>query len=380
MKPLGEAAVELPWLAPCADALVALTRQAGAAWPAVRFDPGCVLLLARARVGQAFQPAIALGQTRMSAPPDRIDSSESTTAALELAVRLLTPGSSHFVNWSRSGPDLVYQSCLRQAGLAQSLAEQTGVCEPTHAWTAGLLAGLGWLAVCTIEPQRIADDVERVRALHRSRHTPCAVAPERHTECAYYLGWSMEPAALVRRLARRWQLPQWLTGVIGNLGLPPQVACQLNVDPQLLQIVQLAVACVQRRGMGLGIAIGASWDELHSSLQLTEADVEDCWARSQTLLPPVSWQSPWDHPYLLDLLHLALENRRLADRSAWERLQREVDCLHEALHDQRTHEHQRLAEKKLAALAEFAAGAGHEINNPLAVISGQAQYVLKQLH
>ena len=34
---------------------------------------------------------------------------------------------------------------------------------------------------------------------------------------------------------------------------------------------------------------------------------------------------------------------------------------------------------KLSSLAEFAAGAGHEINNPLAVISGQAQYVLKQM-
>jgi signal transduction histidine kinase len=38
-----------------------------------------------------------------------------------------------------------------------------------------------------------------------------------------------------------------------------------------------------------------------------------------------------------------------------------------------------LREQKLRALAEFAAGAGHEINNPLAVISGQAQYLLKQL-
>jgi signal transduction histidine kinase len=37
------------------------------------------------------------------------------------------------------------------------------------------------------------------------------------------------------------------------------------------------------------------------------------------------------------------------------------------------------ATPKLEALAEFAAGAGHEINNPLAVISGQAQYVLKQM-
>ena len=33
------------------------------------------------------------------------------------------------------------------------------------------------------------------------------------------------------------------------------------------------------------------------------------------------------------------------------------------------------AQPKLAALAEFAAGAGHEINNPLAVISGQGQYL-----
>lgn len=36
----------------------------------------------------------------------------------------------------------------------------------------------------------------------------------------------------------------------------------------------------------------------------------------------------------------------------------------------------RLEAEKLAALAEFAAGAGHEINNPLAVISGRAQLLL----
>src|SRR5580704_14136249 len=36
-----------------------------------------------------------------------------------------------------------------------------------------------------------------------------------------------------------------------------------------------------------------------------------------------------------------------------------------------------LEAEKLAALAEFAAGAGHEINNPLAVMAGRAQLLLR---
>lgn len=38
----------------------------------------------------------------------------------------------------------------------------------------------------------------------------------------------------------------------------------------------------------------------------------------------------------------------------------------------------RLEAAKLEALAEFAAGAGHEINNPIAVIAGRAQLLLEQ--
>lgn len=40
---------------------------------------------------------------------------------------------------------------------------------------------------------------------------------------------------------------------------------------------------------------------------------------------------------------------------------------------------QRLEAEKLDALAEFAAGAGHEINNPLAIIGGHAQMLLKEV-
>ncbi|MGQ9505892.1 MAG: sensor histidine kinase [Thermogutta sp.] len=44
----------------------------------------------------------------------------------------------------------------------------------------------------------------------------------------------------------------------------------------------------------------------------------------------------------------------------------------------KTHFAELLEKAKLDALAEFAAGAGHEINNPLAVISGHAQLLLRQ--
>lgn len=37
-----------------------------------------------------------------------------------------------------------------------------------------------------------------------------------------------------------------------------------------------------------------------------------------------------------------------------------------------------LETEKLAAMAEFAAGAGHEINNPLAIIGGRAQLFLRE--
>jgi len=38
-----------------------------------------------------------------------------------------------------------------------------------------------------------------------------------------------------------------------------------------------------------------------------------------------------------------------------------------------------LEQQKLNALAEFAAGAGHEINNPLAIIGGRAQLLLREI-
>ncbi|MDR0705331.1 MAG: HAMP domain-containing histidine kinase [Planctomycetaceae bacterium] len=45
----------------------------------------------------------------------------------------------------------------------------------------------------------------------------------------------------------------------------------------------------------------------------------------------------------------------------------------------REHFNEELERQKIDALAEFAAGAGHEINNPLAIIGGHAQLLLREI-
>jgi signal transduction histidine kinase len=63
----------------------------------------------------------------------------------------------------------------------------------------------------------------------------------------------------------------------------------------------------------------------------------------------------------------------VADRSSSER---RLYRLFAALRQESDEEQVRLRDDKLNALAEFAAGAGHELNNPLAVIVGRAQLLL----
>ena len=90
----------------------------------------------------------------------------------------------------------------------------------------------------------------------------------------------------------------------------------------------------------------------------------------------MKWENPRGVPLLRDLLAVAAENRGLREGRLRRETEAEADRLHDALENRAQQEGAHLQACKLASLAEFAAGAGHEINNPLAVISGEAQYVL----
>jgi signal transduction histidine kinase len=302
---------------------------------------------------------------------------QATTPSVEAAFSPLTvpcSSGSGFVDWSQPGCSGVYQSCLTYARTAQRLAELSQRGDPHSAWAAGLLAPLGWLAACAVDPAEV---------------TACLADPAFLCDpiLTQQQRWGYDQAGIARRLARRWRLPDWLTAVVGHLGLPGEITIPMGADPDLLHVVQLAVGLVQQRGLGLHLTVGGDPTANAASLGLSLTELSKSLAdgerQSAERNPgnvlegaPVRWTSPYDVPLLHQVLSLAAENLRLLDSATIEQLERERDRLHHALEKQRHEEAERLKAQKLNALAEFAAGAAHEINNPLAVISGQAQYLL----
>jgi two-component system, NtrC family, sensor kinase len=367
MKALGEAALDLPWLPPCAASLAALTRphsaSTGSPWKQVRNDPGCVLLLLRAA------PDRSPGETAPTEGSPLISAHDA--GVLAAAEQFLHSSSHPLMNWRRPGLCRVLQIALQQACLAAEIAAHVPGVEIERAWIGGLLAPLGWLAMCAVDGAEMPQHLARL------------VLQEQPAAWQHQT-WGLDATALTRRLARAWRLPGWLTPVLGHLGLNAGLAQRLGAEPKLLQTVQLAVAAVQERDCGLRLPVGAATDELTGLLGLTSGLVESLAdkALGNKALGDKAFEAapvPEDDGggLLADLLHLATAHRRQSETLA--RLQADLDQLQAALEHQATEERDLLHAKKLSALAELAAGAGHEINNPLAVISGQAQYLLKQI-
>lgn len=342
---LAEDVARLPWLPPTPAALLALA-QSDDCWPVVRRDPGAVLLLLRIPSLRKLAPEL-LSLPQLTRCPEPLEYA---------AHRLGDITQSSLPEWTAPGRATVRDAALDYARTAAAIAELTGKCDPEKASVCGLLAPLGWLAAAAVHPEAVIDVLD----------DPQHVADPEGLQRKH---WGLDHAALARRLARRWELPQWLVGPIGYLGMPLELARRVGADALLFQITQLAVSRVQSQGGGLRLAVGTSVGELLLSLGLT--------ADSLAHLAPAddSNADADETPSLRDLLVLGAENRRLRASRAGEDLEALVDVLTATLQEQRGREDEKLRQQKLRALAEFAAGAGHEINNPLAVISGQAQYL-----
>jgi len=378
---LVEAVTHLSWLAPSASSLATLGRMpTPSVWTELRKDPGAVLLLVR-------QPILA-DRLRGNAIPDpslSLSSLLQHPSLLDDVLRQLRLPPRGVIDWRQTPAHGVYQVALTCAHLARALAEQTAVCLPEKAWICGLLAPLGWLALCACAPAAVAaltgdrsPVVQAARLQDRLAGEPPAL---RDWLLAQRQHWGLDQAALARRLARRWGLPGWLTAVVGHLGLPEELARTFGAETPLFHVARAAIGLAQDKGQHLGLLDPALARASAEALALPPALVEGEWVvaaciRAETEAAEHTWDNPYTQPLLADLLAVAADCRRQKVVPEPQRLEEEIDRLQRALEEAIQGEAARLQASKLEALAEFAAGAGHEINNPLAVISGQAQLLL----
>jgi two-component system, NtrC family, sensor kinase len=316
----------------------------------LRTDPGFLLL------------ALRQSSLRDEACPTGFVSRVDDAAALALAHSLLDVPIGH-ADWGDASLAPIYRTALALATLAQRIAERVEGCDAECAWTAGLLTPLGWFAVAAVDSRSAIDGVHDVDA-GQAAH------------------WGLDAAAIARRLCRRWQLPPWLTAILGRLDLAPETAVSLGADEKLFRIVQLAAHLAAKAGAVVRFHLGGDAETQATQLNLDAAAVAQLGTLAGELIAAratnETWESPAAQPLLSDLLDLAVQNRRLGESPSLLTLDDDADRLHAALREQHASETERLRALKVRALAEFAAGAGHEINNPLAVISGQAQYLLAQ--
>jgi signal transduction histidine kinase len=322
----GERAVGLPWFWPDGESFpILLNPSAAVPWAAVRADPGLLFFV----LSQGF--SVDLGD-------------EGKAAATEM----LADSSVPWVSWRDPAILPVVRTTLAAAHFAEILGAIVGV-EPNRAWAGAWLAFGGWLALGVAEPAAVSEWLGN---------------PDRDIDPFGLQSrlWGKTRAEIAWQLSSMWTMPPWANVVFGRLDATPESAGHLGGDRRLQAVVQIATVLAEQIETRLYVA-----DEFDLAAALAELGVRSAdldWVRDRYAAEVNldAWlDREWTDPRAADRIdNPAHEVGADGDSTAL------VDVLAERVHA-----------AKLAALAEFAAGASHEINNPLAVISGQSQYLLK---
>jgi two-component system, NtrC family, sensor kinase len=322
---VGETAANLPWICPNADVLTQLAQ-----------DPFPLEKL-------ALEPSIVLLAARFVRPTFDRDlfcpNSLRESVVAEAASKLLESHSRYFLSGHPFVQELLEIS-RNIANCCRKHAQKLGTVSPDAASAVGLLAPLGWLALATVNPA----DAAEVREQCIGQRQPDVVQRK---------AWGLSHEEIARRLCQRWRLPNWLSGTLTTLSLNPSDAERLGADRELSNILRDAI----RDGADSGLFSG----QPRSSPTVTAAQTKD--PRTVELLPI--------------LLRTVARVRRRDSERQLRMAEAEVDRLRGLISETRDQFEIAVRDAKLAGLAELAAGAAHEINNPLAVIAGNAQRLAK---
>ena len=181
-KAVGQAAVELPWLCPNTDSLIALADTPANV-------PG----------ESAADPALAVFVLRFAQPAREPDSFGFAPGALlspilpETAAAYLAATESGVLPESSFVLGRIRAVAIRAAEIAAGLADQTRLVPAAAAATVARLAPLGWYAIASVDPFDAADPL----ADPRFPGQPAEVQREL---------WGLDHAAIARRLGRGWRL------------------------------------------------------------------------------------------------------------------------------------------------------------------------------
>jgi two-component system, NtrC family, sensor kinase len=338
----GERAVHLPWFWPDATSFQALADTPdNLPWSQIRADPGLLFFLLARDV-----PVTAATGSRLG-PAD-----------LRAAAAMLGEPSAPRTDWHARESAPLLRTTLAAAHFAELLAQATNEVDPARAWAGGWLAYAAWLAVGAVEPGAVAD------CLADPTFADDPAAAQART-------WGMTRAEIAWRLSVAWHMPPWARVLLGRLDATPAEALQFGGDGRLQALVQTATVLAEQAAPRLFVADEFDLAAALAELRVTSADLDVIRSRfaaevnfGQWLDRP--WADPRERPDLAAGLLAAAENLDGQPAS---------DVLPTVPADVYADQVQAA---KLAAVVEFAAGASHEINNPLAVISGQSQYLLKR--
>lgn len=355
-KAEGVTAIDLLWLCPNTDSLVGLAERPAEIPGLVAADPALSAFLLRTEYADARPESFSFTPERFLSPAIL----ETAAAYLEATTAGWLATSAYAIERAKAVAELA-------AAFAARIAQHAGRPFTAAAAAAAQVAPLGWYAVGAVDPLAAA------QALFDPDFTADPVGVQVRL-------WKLDHDRIARRLALRWRIRPWAEMVAGSLNLPFRIARETVPEPDLFAVVQLAVCEAEDRSTYLGLTRSADRRELLAHLELTEDDVERLCSvpplpvpARHSDLPP----NPHRVPLLRNLLRATATARRRNGASIVVRLEERIDELHRQLIDLGEMTGGQLRDAKLAGLAELAAGAGHEINNPLAVISGNAQRLLR---
>lgn len=338
----GESAAILPWIWPDAGSLVHLCHSPMIPWSDLKDDPGMVLLLL------AHHDPLAVNFSTEHV------SSAVFHHAIEQCYDHLVP----WIDWRHRTVSTIYRTSIATCQIAELLAEYLGNCDPVAAWCGGLLANVGWLSIGVQDSEAVAD------YLTAKNFATDPWGAQLHA-------WGMSRCDIAWRLATNWKLPNWAKICLGGISYSPADADRVGGLASLHAIVQTAISLAEQLETPLGLSEEFDVVEAHSLLNLRSSDLETIRARYlHTAANQRLYHREWQHPLVIPALTRELE--KAANRI--ERRDQSRETLLFPTPQQETDGHA----AKMEALAEFSAGASHEINNPLAVISAHSQYLLKQ--